>query len=463
MNFEEKIQQQFDSAGGSLDLDPGSLDAVKHDATRRTSRNRKAMSVTSIVLVVGLGALVWVINGGGNQRDALIETVDQPRPPDSTPMTEADLTYVGAFMLPAEEFAGSSFAYGGAAAAFHPSGDPESTDGYNGSLFMSGHPRLNPGIAEITIPVPVSHDGTTTNLPVAGVLQDFADVTSGRGTTYVGSPDVGGSDEYFYGGLEVVDGPSGSRLHWTIWQFNNVSDNDVPGHGHSSLNLDSPDPQGPWFLSGYTNQSTPGYVFTVPQDRADEFFDGRNLIAGYNSLPTIGRSFGPPFFAFEAPTVAEPRTRLDAQVLALYEDENEALEGFSRADLTGGAAWITTSDGADAIVTVGRRALGEVHDGAPREDDCGTDTGVHGGPYEPQIQFYDPADLAQVAAGEMEPFLVRPYRSWNPSDFLVPTCEWELSSISFDATTGRIYVVQVGADLTQSQFSPVPVVHVFTV
>ena len=75
--------------------------------------------------------------------------------------------------------------------------------------------------------------------------------------------------------------------------------------------------------------------------------------------------------------------------------------------------------------------------------------------------FYDPADLARAAAGEIELWEVAPYRTWDPTEHLIPSCEWELSSISFDAEAGLIYVVQLAADLSQSEFSPIPVVHVF--
>lgn len=466
MTIEDDLQAKFDSASTTIDLGAGSVEAVKQRAIGRTRNSRLMLSAAVIVAVAVVGSVLWRVLPDRNQPTEVVSAGEVPAAsttPLDGPVTEADFTYLGAFMLPAGTFGDSTFAYGGEAAAFNPGGDPESTDGFDGSLFMVGHPRQNVGIAEVSIPAPAPHDGDTQNLPVAQVLSPFTDITAGRGMDFVGGADVGGEDEYRYGGLEVVDGPDGPRLHWTLWQYNNASDNDVPGHGHSSLDLANPDPQGPWFLGDERNRVTPGYVFAVPQAFADASLGGQNLIAGYMSGATAsGHSWGPPFFAYAPPITAPVSDRLDTTVLALYDSEENTLPGHNRADLAGGATWVTTSSGETAIVTVGRRALGEAHDGFPDEEDCNPYKGIHGGPYEPRVTFYDPADLARVAAGDLAPDEVRPYRTWNPAEHLVATCEWELSSISFDPEAGRVYVVQIEADTTQHVYDPVPVVHVFS-
>ena len=139
------------------------------------------------------------------------------------------------------------------------------------------------------------------------------------------------------------------------------------------------------------------------------------------------------------------------------------MVGVGQADTAGGAAWVTTTDGADALVAVGARGLGEVFEGEPRDQDCGINVSVHAGPYEPVVMFFDPVDIARAASGEIEPWELAPYRTWDPREHLIPTCTWELSSISFDAETGRIYVVQTRADTSQREFDEVPVIHVFEV
>ncbi len=489
MTFDDELNSRFQSAKEALVTEPGSALVIKERARRRSRRNRVALSAAAVLMVLGAGPLLvrWVqsideaaevvetvtSDGDNNGDGSDTGLANQPSDPGTATdrLTEANLRYEGAFLLPADEVAESTFAFGGDAAAFNPSGDPSSDDGFDGSLFVSGHPTRTPSVAEVSIPEPRPHRGTSVGLPIAELLQPFADITGGRGEEFVGGTDVGGQDDFRYGGLEVVDGPAGPRLHWSIWQYQNASRNDVPGHGHSSIELDTPDPQGPWFLEDYSNLVTPGYVFTVPQPFADDALNGNRFITGFKSdVTTSGRSHGPPFFAYDPPTIGQPNERLEAIALGLYGDAENALADYGRADLTGGAAWVSDSrdsggDAADgaAIVTVGRRGLGDARQGESGPDDCVEfQIGIHGGPYEPVVMFYDPADLARVQAGELEPHQLAPYHRWNPADLLIPTCEWELSSVSFDAENGRLYIVQTEADTSQNQFSPVPVVHVFS-
>ncbi len=391
------------------------------------------------------------------------------QPPTTQPnsdrqLTEADFTYRGAFMAPADDSGGSSFAYGGRAAAFNPYGDPGNTDAFRGSLFVAGHPLQNPGIAEIDIPEPELHFGSTEGLPVAEFLQPFSDITNGRAMQYIGSSDVGGINEFRFGGLEVVDSSIGPRLHWSAWQYYHVAETDVPSHGHSSLDLSNPDPQGPWHLGDYDMAETSGYLFTAPVDFADQHFDGHRLLSGFQHNATGSRnSWGPPFFAYTAPDQAEPLTRLDAIELTNYPYPNHKLIGHEQTNLSPGADWITTSDGVDAIVVTGNESLEGSRYGEPEPGDCNSGKGYLGAPYAPRVLFYDPADLARVAAGEIQPWDVEPYRTWNPMDYLIPTCDWLLSSLSYDEASRRMYIVQWKADLSQNIYAPVPVIHVFDV
>ncbi len=502
MTPEDELRQLFESADTAVDLEPGSLSSVKGRAAQRTRTSQRLTSGAVGLAVLAVGVAGWlafapiqesieVTTDGTTESEDLNENNDgepeeeegEPQPEDSVVedesivedsigeedlvasedglVTEDDFAYLGAYLAPAGEVGDSQFAFGGAVSAFNPSGDPDDTDSFTGSLFMSGHPQDNPGVAELTIPEPAAHRGSTEGLPVAEVLQPFADITDGRAFEFVGSESVGGDGEYRYGGLEVVDGPTGSRLHWSIWQYNNVTDSDIPGHGHSSLDLGQPDPQGPWFLGEANNLVTAGYLLTVPNDFADQHFGGRQLITGHKDEATSStRSWGPPFFAYSPPDTGEPNSRVDALELASYLDGDQ-LADYGRADVAPGAAWVTTSDGLSAVVTVGRRGLGEVREGLPNEGDCSQYAGIHADPYEPQIMFYRPDDLAAVASGEMEPAALEPYRSWNPAEHLIPRCDWFLSSISFDVENNVAYIVQIEADTSQEEFSPVPVIHVF--
>lgn len=477
MTLDNDLQNRFDSAHQAIDLDEGSSTEIKQLADRRTRRGQVVNSaLASAAVIAAIVGIAWLgLRGTGDDpAESVVAAESVPTTTDAAtgsmavagPVTEANFTYLGAFRLPDGDWTGSRFAYGGEAAAFYADGDPESDDGFDGSLFISGHPVRSPGVAEVAIPAPALHDGSSVDLPIAEVLESFTDITAGRGMTYVGGTDVGGGGQdgaFRYSGLEVIDTANGPRLAWTIWQYNNVANNIVPGHGHSGVDLDeAPDPEGPWFLGDYDSRATAGYLFTVDQTFANEHLGGNRLITGLQDRrPGGDTSYGPPFFAFTAPDTAEPGSQTDVLPLAFYDGEPQALEDFGRADTAGGAAWISTSDGAEAIVTVGVKGLGEVHNGEPRAEDCGTSKGRHAGPYEPQVLFYDPADLARAAAGELELWQLEPYHRWNPEEHLVETCDWRLTSASFDEASRRLYVVQTEADIEQNEHSPIPVVHVF--
>ena len=65
----------------------------------------------------------------------------QPPPPPSGPLIQpADLTYVGAFRLPADAPDDVGWLWSGEALAYYPDGDPGGPDdGFPGSLFGTGH------------------------------------------------------------------------------------------------------------------------------------------------------------------------------------------------------------------------------------------------------------------------------------------------------------------------------------
>lgn len=463
MTFEDDIQRRFDSAQSAIQLEPGSTDLIRARAARHQRNRSLVAAAAALVLIIGVGSILLRIPDRPEPID--VEVASGSTAASDSRVTAADFTYLGGFKLPAGDWGDSRFAFGGHAAAFYADGDPTSDDGFDGSLFVSGHPTRNPGVAEVAIPAPMLHDQRSDDLPIAAVLRPFVDLTNGRALSFVGSADAGGSGQpgsYRYSGLEVIETEIGPRLAWTTWQYQNASANIVPGHGHSSIDLRDPDPQGPWFLDEHDSRGTAGYLFEVPEEFAAQSLQGNRLITGLQDRTASAEtSAGPPFVAFTAPVGVESGTEIDALPLAFYDGEAQRLAGFGQADTAAGAEWITTTGGNQAVITVGHRGLGEAHNGAPRENDCGSSSGLHAGPYEPQILFYDPNDFTRLATGELESWQLEPYLAWNPAEFLVPTCEWKLSSVSFDEASGLLYVVQVEADVSQSQFSPVPVVHVF--
>jgi hypothetical protein len=113
----------------------------------------------------------------------------------------------------------------------------------------------------------------------------------------------------------------------------------------------------------------------------------------------------------------------------------------------GGGAWVQTAD-KSGILIFGRKGLGDNCYGTPEEcggDACDPYKGYHAYPYEPQILFYDPAELEQVIAGTREPWEVLPYEVYSPlSEVIDQECA-TLGAAAYDQQRGLIYVTEQGA------------------
>ncbi|MEM7342105.1 MAG: hypothetical protein AAF467_25920 [Actinomycetota bacterium] len=497
MTFEDKLRDEFATVRRETAMGGRPVDSIKAQARRRTRRARVATGVGASVVVLGVAVGGLALLGQQDSGEPL-DTVGPaattiPAPTATTAATAvaeitestvgtattataldtesrpstgpgaangalsgADLSYVGAFMVPAAGTGEPTFSYGGRAAAYDPDGDLGSDDGFDGSLYITGIAE-NTFVGEVSVPRPEAHDGSPEGLPTAQILQPLADVTGGRGTTFVGGTAQGGNDDFRIGGLEIVAGPDGRRLHWTAWQHTNTADNDVAGHGHSSLDLSNPSPQGPWYLADYLNTNTAGYLFAVPDDFATSVgLASPALVAGFQAAEDSGsQSDGPPFFGYSPPASAEPGTRLNAVELASFPPPSRAIAGFDARNVAPGADWVTASNGRRAIVTAGNaEELRSVSCEEVEQRDPAS--------FGPRLQFFEPDDLARVAAGDIEPWAVAPYATVDVSEHLIDTCGMQLTSLSFDATTGRLYLVQVLAH-TGGGFDRLPVVHVFQV
>ncbi len=376
------------------------------------------------------------------------------------PLGPDNLSYEGSFRVPAGTLGGSTFAYGGKGLAWRDRnpGDPNDP----GSLYLVGHAQ-DQLVAEISIPTPViSSSKNVAELPVASLLQPFADVTGGLMNSITSDPRLGG--------LAWLDrGNGGGELHWTVWQFYNVSGNQFPGHGYSSVNLNAPNGTGAWTVGNYHNQSTAGYLFDVPSGWADQNIGGKRLVSGQNSVTgNATSSWGPSMFAYDPaqhPVQPPPfGAALDVAVMANYpyspNGENN-FPNYKPTDWWQGASWISAG-GQHAVVVVGSKALGETRYGAPQPGDCNQYQGYHGDPYEPQMLFFDPAELAAVANGSRNPSSIEASAIYRPQADIYKTCFGMLAGAAYDPDRQRLYITQLSAD-TLNQFEPMPLVHVYKV
>ncbi|HYN40700.1 MAG TPA: hypothetical protein VE129_02910, partial [Thermoanaerobaculia bacterium] len=217
------------------------------------------------------GSAPWiaygVLNDGGipGQRtgDGAYVPALRSSPVPPARIAPTDLVYLGAFRLPEGGQRPLTFEYGGNAMTFRPGGDPAGgTDGFPGSLFVTGHDRMPYGelpdgsrVAEIGIPAPVVSRNVE-ELPQARLLQPLTDVTGGL---------FAGIDEIPRLGMQYLDRPeTGPRVH-LAWGEHLPPPPDRPTHAWFEPDLSAPRPRGAWFLDGLSSYAINGYMLEIPE------------------------------------------------------------------------------------------------------------------------------------------------------------------------------------------------------
>jgi hypothetical protein len=427
-----------------------------------------------------------------------------------------DLVYQGAFRLPGGDTLPQTFIYGGNAITFNPDGDPSNTDPYPGSLFVMGHDRMPYGelpdgsqVAEVSIPVPAI-ESNPADLPQAAFIQGFHDVTAGFFTQLEEIPKTG--MQY----LNHAD--TGPKIHLCWGQH--LQPPDVASHAWFDATLDTPNMEGVWFIGDHNLYSVNGYMFDIPPAWADEHVEGRYLATGRFRDGGQG-GMGPVLLAYRpwlaGGSAPSSGTHLAETTLLLYEnvyntsDFVRNMNGYQHADEWEGGAWMTTPSGKSAVLFAGTKSTGTKHwygyinplgpeypcvdahvtdfdtcrmaDGSscPSEDyagccdeeqgTCVTYRGWWSTRWDAQLILYDPADLARVAAGEIESWEPQPYASLDIDEhlYLAPP-EWDLQDLgwdvqrryrigaaAYDRNSGLLYVLELYADGAK------PVVHVWRV
>lgn len=426
------------------------------------------------------------------------------------------LIYLGAFRLPGGWDRPKTFAYGGNAMTFNPDGDAGNTDGFPGSLFIMGHDRIAYGdvpdgnqVAEISIPQPLVSDNIE-ELSTAEFLQDFSNVTKGFFTELEEIPKVG---------LQYLNHPAtGPKIHLAWGQH--LQPPDIASHAWFNPDLSNPDLQGTWFIGNQDLYSVNGYMFEVPGEWAEDTTGGKVIATGRMRDGGQG-GMGPTLFVYkpwnEDGSPQPSGTRLDETTLLLYENayntENieRCLDNYQHADEWEGGAWLTTPDGESAVIFAGTKATGEkywygyIHpDGSDQvcvdahvtdfttcrladgsacpnsdfqgccDEEAGSCVSMRGWwstRFDAEILFFDPAELAKVAAGQMESWEPQPYAVLDIDEYLYFTApEWDeimlgwgdqrryrIGDVAYDRKNGLIYILELYADEAK------PVVHVWQI
>lgn len=381
----------------------------------------------------------------------------------STPaLLQSDaLSYVGAFRLPQGPFGTSfGFAYAGSGLAYNPE---------HRSLFINGH-TTEQRTAEISIPAPVrSRD--LNQLPTAGVLQPFADLTDGH-LGEIGA--VGAAARHpMIGGLLVF----GSRLVGTAYEYYDVSGFARLSHFTSGRTLAAVgDFKGMFAVGSLDPGYLAGYMTAIPP--AWQAALGGPALTGMCCLPGAYRtSLGPGAFVFN-PDDLGVRTPAPATPLVYYSTAHPTLgtwEGNGMANpaynmgstITG----VVFPRGTSSVLFFGRTGLGAACYGPGTADAAlvgkpsgdGVDPwchdpdnaskGTHAYPYAAYVWAYDANELAVVKSGRRQPWDVRPYATWQ----LPSLAGFEITGAAYDGDTDRIFVTEAYGDGVR------PLVHVYAV
>jgi len=413
--------------------------------------------------------------------DIDIEQVDLIQPDD--------LVYIGAFRLPDLD-GDNTWQYSGQGLTYYPSGDPQGSDGYTGSLFGFGHDQFLQ-VSEISIPVPVISTSVE-ELNTAEILQPFADISGGIYRAQDMVIPVAGL-EY----LPAQQGQTSDKLYFTFGQHLQYFET---SHGWSELDLAHPQAAGPWNFGSLTNYISNDYIFEIPFEWAETYTPGQRLASGRFREGLWGGA-GPTLFAY-APWLDGNPPPADATLetitpLLLYGtpdtefspdtmvfDETMQMNGYQRADHWYGGSWLT-ADSRSAVIFTGTKALerswygfanGVVFEWGCDEQDPPTCPEVPAYPYdnrgfwaedyEAQIIFFSPSELAAVAVGQIDTWEPQPYATMSIQEYLFdPELDVELfkrdfmGACAFDRENGRLFIFErlVRQDDSKS------IIHVFEI
>lgn len=394
-------------------------------------------------------------------------------------INEADIEYLGAFLYPNITASSSSWSYGGEDMAFNRFGDTLGPDdGFNGSIFVTGHLHQTL-IAEVTIPEPVlTKDISQMNR--AEILQDLTEIRE----------PLFGHQEIIYAGLEVLP-PMGDqttpKLHFC---FGDIFQSEDPSHGMCDLDLSNPNSQGPWFFGNIPNYASNNYMCAVPKEWSDKYAPGVGLVTGrFREGDWSGA--GPALFGY-APwnegTLAANDSIKDIKKILLYGEIDapdqvtpvSSVKDHIMMDRWRSVAYLSAGKNA-AFVFCGIKTVGDYWYGfsdstvypilEPPEvpypeipDWPHNRRGWWSDSLEVSLLFYDTDELGEAAKGSVNSWDPQPYFRMNITNyFLRPIYEHErekkhpLGGMAYDPESGHLYINELRADSERA------VCHVFKV
>jgi hypothetical protein len=379
-----------------------------------------------------------------------------------------NLEYRGAFRLPTHP-EGMGWEWGGDAMAYYPGGDASGpADGYTGSLYGTGH-AWNMNVSEINIPIPrISAGHNAAELNRAATLRPFTNIRGGLFNPLTEIIRVA------LAYLPAQGSQTSGKLYMAFGQHfqEEGSEQLIPSHAWCDLNLTNT--RGAWWVDGENIYSVNDYMFDIPTAWAATYTGGRLLATGrYRDGGWSGQ--GPSLYAIAPWTYGNPPaagTHIRPITLLQYQTsyENDAffsatahtMNNYQHTDTWTGAAWLTAGD-KGAVVFAGTKGLGEYWYGdinGPCEE-CALQRGWWSTRMIGQMIFYNPADLAAVANGTMNPWEPQPYATLDLTPYLwnhqSDQQMFRVGDMAFDRTHGFLYLFEPLVDEER------PIVHVWKV
>lgn len=341
---------------------------------------------------------------------------------------QSDLQYMGAFRLPGGDFGGSSFAYGGTAAAYNPAND---------SLYIVGHDHQQM-VAEVKIPQIVNSSALAA-LKTATVLQPFSDASDGK--MYSVKP----GETIKIGGLLVYNG----KLFGTAYVYYDATGSQINSHFSSQLSLQGGS-QGMFRVGTVGAGFVSGYMASIPTDWQAAF--GAPALTGNCCIPIVTRtSFGPAIFAFD-PLKLGQADPTPAAPLVYYTASNPLAAWDSTGNLFNGTTQIhgvVFPNGTRSVLFFGTHGVGPFcygtggSSGGKCNDPADSDQGNHAYPYQSQIWAYDVNQLLATKNGQIQPWAVQPYGVWK---FTPPFDKVKAGGVAYDSAAGRIFILMPRGD-----------------
>lgn len=374
--------------------------------------------------------------------------------------------YLGAIRLPED------FAYGADGLAYNPNGDGGETgsgasDGFPGSFFVTDINQPERGfVGEVSFPEPLlTSTKNLDELNQAVILQTPVNIRpeNVNNWDYV---------DVWLTGLEYVEEEDRLYSSWAIY-YDVIFDKTASISCVDADDLAGGIKYGAWFLGSSDQSIIPNdpylndYLFKVPQDWADSNTEGQALINGRyreGGLSGLGPTLYSTYLASAEPPAANTETNFTTliQYGPVEGTDNynfpNSLNDYNHADWLKDADWISVNE-QNAVVIIGNKGLGHNYYGyigermrhdwviadLPYPEFFETDPNGKGWKaYNnvPIILFYDPADIADVAAGILDSYDPQPYAALRLDKNLFFGETAQISSAAYDSYNNLLFITE---------------------